>query len=80
AAIAASPHAHFVLIDDARAFLAPPPPPFDPDKWPELAEVLTVIRRQTPYYCVAILDTLICVPPAARGDIRAFCNAIRPKI
>jgi hypothetical protein len=49
AAIAASPHEHFVLIDDARAFLAPPPPPFDPDKWPDLAEVLTVIRRRTPY-------------------------------
>ena len=80
AAIADSEHEHFVLIDDARAFLAPPPPPFDPDKWPELAEVLTVIRRRTPYYCVAILDTLFCVPPAAKGDIRAFCNAIRPKI
>lgn len=80
AAIAGSPHAHFVLIDDARAFLAPPPPPFDPDKWPDLASVLSSIRQRTPYYCVVIADTLICVPPAAKAELRAFCNAIRPKI
>jgi hypothetical protein len=29
---------------------------------------------------VAILDTLFCVPPAAKADMRAFCNAIRPTI
>jgi len=80
AAIAASPHEHFVLVDDARAFLAPPPPPFDPDKWPDLAQVLEAVRRRVPYYCVAIADTLFCVPPAAKADLRAFCNAVRPKI
>jgi hypothetical protein len=79
-AIAASPHEHFILVDDARAFLAPPPPPFDPDKWPDLAQVLDTVRSRTPYYCVAIADTLICVPPAAKGHLRAFCNAIRPNI
>jgi hypothetical protein len=79
-AIAASPYENFVLVDDARAFLAPPPPPFDPDKWPELADVLAAIRQRVPYYCVAIADTLFCVPPAAKADMRAFCNAIRPKI
>jgi hypothetical protein len=80
AAIAASPHEHFILADDARAFLAPPPPPFDPDKWPELAEILTTIRARTPYYCVVLADTLICVPPAAKPMVRAFCNAVRPRI
>ncbi|HEY3951300.1 hypothetical protein [Phenylobacterium sp.] len=80
AAIAASPFEHFVLIDDARAFLAPPPPPFDPDRWPELAEVLSTIRQRTAYYCVVIGGVMICAPPAARADIRHYCNLVRPKI
>lgn len=80
AAIADSPFEHFVLIDDARAFLAPPPPPFDADKWPELAQVLTTIRRRVPYYCVAILDLLICAPPDAKEYVRAFCSRVRPQI
>jgi hypothetical protein len=79
-AIASSPFEHFILVDDARAFLAPPPPPFNADKWPELADVLATVRGRTRYYCVAILDTLICTPPAARDYVRAFCNRVRPKI
>jgi hypothetical protein len=79
-AIAGSPHEHFVLIDDARAFLAPPPPPFDPDKWPDLGEVITTIRGRIPYYCVSVIDLLICAPPAAKGYVQAFCNRVRPKI
>jgi hypothetical protein len=80
AAIADSPFEHFVLIDDARAFLAPPPPPFDADRWPNLAEVLGEIRRCIPYYCVAIMDVLICAPPEAKDYVRAFCNRVRPRI
>jgi hypothetical protein len=80
AAIAESPFEHFILIDDARAFLAPPPPPFDADKWPDLGEVVTTVRRRLPYYCVEIIDVLICVPSAAKDTLRAFCNRVRPKI
>ena len=80
AAIADSPFEHFVLIDDARAFLAPPPPPFDAHKWPGMAQVIQTIRRRTPYDCVAITDVLICTPPAAREYIRAFCDRVRPRI
>lgn len=79
-AIAASPFEHFILIDDARAFLAPPPPPFDAGKWPDLGEVLGAVRSRHPYYCVAIMDVLICTPPDAKEYVRAFCNRIRPKI
>lgn len=79
-AIAASPFEHFILIDDARAFLAPPPPPFVADKWPDLAQVLDAVRRGVPYYCVAIMDVLICAPPTAKDYVRAFCNRVRPRI
>jgi hypothetical protein len=80
AAIAASPFEHFLLIDDARAFLAPPPPPFDAGRWPSLPQVLDAARARHPYDCVVIADTLICAPAAARADLRAFCNWARPKI
>ena len=80
AAIARSPFAHFILVDDARAFLAPPPPPFDPDKWPTLVEVLAAARSTIPYHCVVIQDTMIFAPPDAKDDVTRFCNAVRPKI
>lgn len=80
AAIAASPFEHFILIDDARAFLAPPPPPFDPDRWPSLPQVIEAARARHPYDCTAIVDTLFCTPAAARADVRQFCNWVRPKI
>jgi hypothetical protein len=79
-AIAESPFEHFILVDDARAFLAPPPPPFDADKWPELADVLAATRRRFPYYCVVVMDVLIAVPPTARPYVKAFCDRVRPKI
>lgn len=80
AAIAGSPFEHFILIDDARAFLAPPPPPFDADRWPRLPEIVETLRRRHAYDVIAIADCLICTPPAAREEIRAFCNGVRPKI
>lgn len=80
AAISNSPFEHFILIDDARAFLAPPPPPFDPDRWPRLPEIVETLRSRHAYDCVAIVDCLICTPKAAREDVRAFCNEVRPKI
>ena len=73
------PFEHFILIDDARAFLAPPPPPFDADEWLDLGEVLATVRA-APLHCVAIMDLLICAPPEAKGYVRAFCNRVRPTI
>lgn len=80
AAIASSPYEHFVLVDDARAFVAPPPPPFRADAWPSLPEVMETIRRKTPYYCIVLNDAIFCVPPAARQDLIELCNVARPKI
>jgi hypothetical protein len=79
-AIASSPFPHFILIDDARAFVAPPPPPFQPEKWPSIAEVIEAARRSFPYYCVIIADAIICVPPAAKAELVQFCQEVRPKI
>jgi hypothetical protein len=80
AAIAASPFPHVIVIDDARAFLAPPPAPFNFEVWPELRDVLNAACARFPYYCVVIADAIICVPETMRLDLANYCRAIRPKI
>ncbi len=78
--VLASPHEHCILVDDARAFLAPPPPPFDYRKWPTLEEIFAAVAKRPGYHIVAIADVLIIVPARLRPLIAQFCFAIRPKI
>lgn len=66
-AIGTSPHPHVIMVDDARAFLAPCPPPFKFEAWPALREVLDAACCRFPYYCVVICDCIICVPETMRG-------------
>lgn len=69
-----------VLIDDARGFLAPPPPPFDVDAWPPIHAVLNAADPQRERYIVIIEDVVICAPPRLKNTIIAFCNRARPTI
>lgn len=78
--VLASPHDHCILVDDARAFLAPPPPPFDYRKWPSLDQIFAAVAKRPGYNIVAIADVLIIVPEKHRGLVAQFCFAIRPKI
>ncbi len=75
-----SPHEHLMIIDDARAFLAPPPPPFDYSKWPSLDQILRVFSEQPKYNIVAIEDAIIIVPDHLRHIVANFCFSIRPQI
>jgi hypothetical protein len=79
-AIGTSPHPHVILVDDARAFLAPCPPPFKFEAWPTLRDVLDAACGRFPYYCVVICDCIICVPETMRTDVVEFCNEVRPSI
>jgi hypothetical protein len=78
--VLASPHDHCILVDDARAFLAPPPPPFDYRKWPSLDQIFAAVAKRPGYHIVAIADVLIIVPEKHRQLVAQFCFAIRPKI
>jgi hypothetical protein len=78
--VLASPHEHCILIDDARAFLAPPPPPFDYRKWPSLDQIFAAVAKRPGYNIVTIADVLIIVPDRHRHLVAQFCFAIRPKI
>ncbi len=69
-----------VFVDDARAFVAPPPPPFNYRTWPSLDEIFAVLSARSDYHAVIILDALIWVPRRYRAAIAEFCFRARPQI
>ncbi len=71
-AILDMPHNHFVLVDDARLFLAPPPHPHAPDYWPEIAEVLNLIGMDSRYYTVILDDVIVIAPIEAKSVMTTF--------
>jgi len=53
-----------ILIDDARAFLGPLPPPHDNSQWPRIDEIFLLLKKQFPENMVTIADDVIyCIPP-----------------
>jgi hypothetical protein len=53
-----------ILIDDARAFLGPLPPPHDNSQWPRVDEIFLLLKKQFPDNLVSIADDVIyCIPP-----------------
>ena len=67
---------NFVLIDDARLFLAPPPAPHDYTKWPSLEEVMqsTFVARRRPHF-VVVDDVILMAPLHARSWIADYLRA-----
>jgi hypothetical protein len=75
AAANASSQAHFILIDDARLFLAPPPKPHRIDQWPSLRLVLeTLTSGGKDPYIVVMDDVIVSVPPRAKDVVAAYCQ------
>ena len=73
AAIASGHPDDCILIDDARLFAAPPPPPHDPAQWPSLGEIEGAIRTARPDHHVAVLhDIVVAVPTRARDLADGF--------
>ncbi len=71
----ASPHDHFLFIDDARFFTAPPPLPQQRQCWPELAQVIDALREtKRDQFIVIIADVLIAVPRSAEPLVAAWCQ------
>ena len=75
-----SPSPHYIIIDDARAFVAPPPPPFVAERWPPIDQVIGALKKRHDYYIVIIFDVIIAVPQEARHIVMEFCRRLRPKI
>ena len=57
-----------ILIDDARAFLGPLPPPHDNKQWPRIDDIVLLLKKQFPQNLVTIADDVIyCLPPDMIG-------------
>lgn len=66
-ALATSKTAHFILIDDARYFLSPPPRYHDRCQWPDIAQVIDALRSgHADTYTIVLEDVIIAVPPYAK--------------
>jgi hypothetical protein len=77
AALAAGHTDDCVLIDDARLFAAPPPPPHDPQQWPTLIEVFDALRGSHPQHHVTVLaDLMIAVPARAKPIVDRFGQSL----
>ncbi len=55
-----------VLIDDARYFLGPPPPPHEPSAWPTFLEVLDALRRDYDRFVTVLEDVIIAGPTSTQ--------------
>lgn len=71
---------HCVLVDDARAFVAPPPPPFDYRQWPSLEEIFALVLKRPQYHVTIISDAILIVPKRLRALVATHCFRIRPTI
>ena len=72
----ASPHPHHLFVDDARLFLAPPPPPNDPAQWPVLREVVAALTSgERPLEVFVLGDTFVAVPPEATPAVRRYAQS-----
>ena len=68
----------YVLIDDARLFLSPPPLPHNPANWPAVDQVVGLLSKHG-LYVVVLEDVIVAVPPAARAWLVDYCQALNTR-
>ena len=54
-----------ILIDDARCFLGPLPPPHNANDWPRIDEIFSLIHNYFPDYTSTIVEDVIVAVPAS---------------
>lgn len=71
-----SPFQNVVLVDDARLFTSPPPPPHKPDQWPDLWAVLSALMAAPDRYIAICEDVIIAVPIDAKEIVVRYCRDV----
>jgi hypothetical protein len=69
---------HFVLIDDARLFAMPPPPPNNAEAWPCLTEIVDALRSRHQPYIAICRDVIVAVPAHAKPGLISYFRSILP--
>lgn len=70
---------HFILIDDARLFLSPPPNPHRIEQWPGLNEIIATLSAKKSRYTVIFEDAIVSVPDRAKAVVAQFCQDFNTK-
>lgn len=71
----------FVLIDDARLFLSPPPAPHRAASWPTISACVKALEATLPDpYIVVIDDVIVAVPPAGKDIVEAYCRETNARL
>lgn len=71
-----TPVSHFILIDDARLFTAPPPLPHQAAKWPTIWKIHEVLQQGSFHRFVIIQrDVIIAVPEQYGSEVIAYWQA-----
>jgi hypothetical protein len=66
-----------VMIDDARLFIASPPPPHDPAQWPTLLQVFDALRAIRPdAHVTVVADAIIAVPREVKADVDRYARSV----
>ena len=56
----------YILVDDARFFLAPPAPPHRIENWPTMSEIVKALDRGADRFVATFEDIIVSLPADAR--------------
>jgi hypothetical protein len=65
---------HFILVDDARLYLTPPPKPHLPEQWPDIVSVINVLNSNRSRFIIIMNDVIVAVPSFARSYLTKYCQ------
>jgi len=58
-----------IIIDDARLFFGQPPYPHNPEEWPSVLEIFTLLKEKFPFHHITITDDYILAIPLHVRDV-----------
>ncbi len=63
---------HIILIDDARLFIKPPPPPHKPEQWANISQIISQINEIENRYCFIADDVIGVVPNSSLQNLSPY--------